>query len=364
MLIAQPNRGADDKLSNDSVIELKKADVSDDLIITAIKSAPANFDLSVAEIKRLKAAGISDPVLSAMFAIQNASSKPSSFTPAAQPSAEEKKKDENGELVREQAQKFSLAAAGYGGKLSRRAYWRVKAEPDKVAAAIRAAIEKSDPKWQVGQESGSGDDIRLIKVFTKGFLTTPRQGIFQLGKVEDETHVYVAIVFLDDPMRSPQRVAELRGFLPQALESIRTGMEANLATKMDGRVEKPAAESAATKRDLRYGDVVVVKFTSALLHYKGKSLPVVPFEVEVAKGQPAFAIFKTADNLHANPIQIDLDNSAASVHLDGFDPCANANWQTQQSGWVNGSNYKPKKRSIPEHYVSDVEMFVKFKPMP
>src|SRR4051794_34870611 len=87
ILSPQLSRGADEKLSNDSVIELKKAGLGDDLLITAIKSptANANFDLSVAGITKLKAAGISDPVLSAMFSVQNASSKRSSFTPSPEP---------------------------------------------------------------------------------------------------------------------------------------------------------------------------------------------------------------------------------------------------------------------------------------
>jgi hypothetical protein len=54
-------------LNNDDVIALKKASVSDDVIILKIQSAPTDFRLEVQDIVRLKEANVSDLVLAAMM---------------------------------------------------------------------------------------------------------------------------------------------------------------------------------------------------------------------------------------------------------------------------------------------------------
>jgi hypothetical protein len=57
-----------ESLTNDSVIKMVKAGLSDDLVITAIKSKPGQYDSTVDGIIALKAAGLSDKVVAALVA--------------------------------------------------------------------------------------------------------------------------------------------------------------------------------------------------------------------------------------------------------------------------------------------------------
>lgn len=54
-------------LNNASIIELKQAGFGEGFIVDKIKSSPGDFDMSLAGLKQLKAAGIPDVVLSAML---------------------------------------------------------------------------------------------------------------------------------------------------------------------------------------------------------------------------------------------------------------------------------------------------------
>lgn len=70
-----------DKMTNQSVIDLTKAKMSDDVIITAIQSGTPAFDTSSKGLVALKNAGVSDTVMKAILSA-NASPAPAA-TPAA-----------------------------------------------------------------------------------------------------------------------------------------------------------------------------------------------------------------------------------------------------------------------------------------
>lgn len=57
---------AQDALTNDSVVKMLKAGLSEDLVVAAINSKPGNYDTSVDGMIALKGAGASDKVISAI----------------------------------------------------------------------------------------------------------------------------------------------------------------------------------------------------------------------------------------------------------------------------------------------------------
>ncbi len=57
---------AQQPLTNDGIIQMKKAGLSDDLILTTIRANPAKFDVSPAGIIALKSAGLDDKVVEAI----------------------------------------------------------------------------------------------------------------------------------------------------------------------------------------------------------------------------------------------------------------------------------------------------------
>jgi hypothetical protein len=73
-------------MTNRSVIRLVQAKVSDDIIISKIKSSKTHFDTSVDGLVALKNAGVSDHVIDAMVNAGSASSSPSGTGAAAKPS--------------------------------------------------------------------------------------------------------------------------------------------------------------------------------------------------------------------------------------------------------------------------------------
>ncbi len=72
---------ATETLTNNSVIELQKVGLAEDLIFDKIKNSQGEFDLSTDGLKQLKAAGVSDSIIRAMMSI----SHPQAETPKAQP---------------------------------------------------------------------------------------------------------------------------------------------------------------------------------------------------------------------------------------------------------------------------------------
>ncbi|HEX4021824.1 MAG TPA: hypothetical protein VHX63_11800 [Acidobacteriaceae bacterium] len=58
-------------LTNDSVVKMVKAGISDGIIVSTINSQPANFILSSTDLIALKQAGVSDQVMAAMIAKNN-----------------------------------------------------------------------------------------------------------------------------------------------------------------------------------------------------------------------------------------------------------------------------------------------------
>jgi hypothetical protein len=66
MVFGALSLAAQDAMTNDSVIKLAKAGISDDLIISSINSKPGNYDTSADGMIALKTAGVSDKVVSAI----------------------------------------------------------------------------------------------------------------------------------------------------------------------------------------------------------------------------------------------------------------------------------------------------------
>jgi hypothetical protein len=73
---------AEEKLTNDSVIEMHKLGLGDSVIVEKIEVSSCNFDVSLTALKQLKEAGISDAVIAAM--ISAGASKPTAV-PAGDP---------------------------------------------------------------------------------------------------------------------------------------------------------------------------------------------------------------------------------------------------------------------------------------
>ena len=78
-LLLCPVLFAQETLTNDSVIKLLKAGLSEELVLTTINSSPGNFDTSVNALIALKKAGAGDKVVSAMI-LKNSGATPSSAT--------------------------------------------------------------------------------------------------------------------------------------------------------------------------------------------------------------------------------------------------------------------------------------------
>jgi hypothetical protein len=82
---------AEDAMNNDLVIKLCKAGLSDDLIVSTIKSSPGTYNTTADGIIALKSAGASDKVVAALVmkatAPASASSNPTPAAPAQAPAA-------------------------------------------------------------------------------------------------------------------------------------------------------------------------------------------------------------------------------------------------------------------------------------
>jgi hypothetical protein len=75
-------------LTNQSIIKMARANVSDDIIIAKIRQSKTRFDLSTDGIVQLKEAGVSDRVLSVMMsAADTPKSEPATKPPAVSPTA-------------------------------------------------------------------------------------------------------------------------------------------------------------------------------------------------------------------------------------------------------------------------------------
>ena len=66
MLLTATSLPAQEVLTNESVVALKKAGLSDPLILTKIRTSPAKFDVSTKGLIALKSAGLSDQIIEAM----------------------------------------------------------------------------------------------------------------------------------------------------------------------------------------------------------------------------------------------------------------------------------------------------------
>jgi hypothetical protein len=66
LLLLAASVAAQEMLTNDSVIAMKKAGLSDAVILAKIRSSQSKFDVSTKSLVSLKQAGLSDPVIEAM----------------------------------------------------------------------------------------------------------------------------------------------------------------------------------------------------------------------------------------------------------------------------------------------------------
>lgn len=81
LLLLCPVLFAQEAMTNDAVIKLLKAGLSEELVVTTINSSPGNYDTSANALIALKKAGAGDKVVAAMIL------KASGATPAAAPAA-------------------------------------------------------------------------------------------------------------------------------------------------------------------------------------------------------------------------------------------------------------------------------------
>ena len=90
VLLLCPVLFAQETMTNDSVIKLVKAGLSEDLIVTTINSSPATYDTSATALIALKKAGAGDKVVAAMILKASgataATPSPAPAAPAAAPS--------------------------------------------------------------------------------------------------------------------------------------------------------------------------------------------------------------------------------------------------------------------------------------
>ncbi|HEU4367947.1 MAG TPA: hypothetical protein VFV05_06945 [Methylomirabilota bacterium] len=66
-LLLAASVGAQEVLTNDGVLAMKKAGLSDAVILAKIRSSQSKFDVSTEALVRLKQAGLSDPIIEAML---------------------------------------------------------------------------------------------------------------------------------------------------------------------------------------------------------------------------------------------------------------------------------------------------------
>jgi hypothetical protein len=82
LLLVATSAGAQEVLTNDSVIAMKKVGLSDGVILAKIRSSPSKFDTSTQALVTLKQAGLSDAVIEAMLGAP-AGANPVAAPPAA-----------------------------------------------------------------------------------------------------------------------------------------------------------------------------------------------------------------------------------------------------------------------------------------
>jgi len=83
---APPAAPVDPTLTNDSILQMVTAKVPEDVILSQVRSAPTNFDMSAAEVTRLTQSGVSTPLINAMRDPKGAAPPPPDAAKAAPPS--------------------------------------------------------------------------------------------------------------------------------------------------------------------------------------------------------------------------------------------------------------------------------------
>ena len=84
LLLLAVSVGAQEVLTNDAVIAMKKAGLSDGVILAKIRSSQSKFDVSTKALVDLKTAGLSDPIIEAMLGHSGpAATAPSPVAPGA-----------------------------------------------------------------------------------------------------------------------------------------------------------------------------------------------------------------------------------------------------------------------------------------
>ena len=81
-LLSATSLTAQDVLTNDSVISMKKAGLSDSLILAKIRSSATKFDTSTKGLVALKNAGLSDQIIEAMVSHSGTAAAPQPAAPA------------------------------------------------------------------------------------------------------------------------------------------------------------------------------------------------------------------------------------------------------------------------------------------
>ena len=174
-IVALPLRAQNAKpMDNQDVIRLTRAGLSEDLIITKIKSSPTNFDTSTDGIVQLKQAGVKDHVLAVMMGGE-ITTKP--VEPRAKSSA-----TSSTNSAKSSAAPSATAVEDVGVYVNQSGKW--KELPTEKAEWKTGGILKGLGRAAI--IGGGGADVDIAINGTTSSLAAPRKSEFLLHVVEGE----------------------------------------------------------------------------------------------------------------------------------------------------------------------------------
>lgn len=187
-------------MTNDDVIALASAGMTDQIIVAKIKAAPStSFDTSVAGLKALKAANVSSPVIAVMIDPKAPVAAPAAATPTATAAAAATTANPDDPAATHAPGIYMLAKGADGSAhmmlleritpkehkaggfwASSATYGIVKAKGKAVLDGAKASVETADPKpvfylyipdgtaGQFGGSSYNPKDFAMVKLEVKG----------------------------------------------------------------------------------------------------------------------------------------------------------------------------------------------------
>ncbi|MBL8230848.1 MAG: hypothetical protein JNL98_20305 [Bryobacterales bacterium] len=194
---------AQETLNNESIIKLVKSGLGEELILNVIRQQPGNYSMGADDLVSMKAAGVSERIITAMLARgrdgaaapkpDSASGKAESRTSITEPGIYYKKGNEHFELVSEEVE------------------WEAKSS---VKNIVSAGIIKKDLKGSIAGPS------------SRNFLTHPIEVIFSLASGQSINNFLLLPMkvnkgqraFMVGPVNSKSGVA--KGAIPFGVEKV------------------------------------------------------------------------------------------------------------------------------------------------